>query len=138
MRTAVASPMPLLAPVMATTLPWVPDIGFSMRQEAIVPSGEWLTKFFDNFFPRLTISRIMVFESRNAMEAGMADAGDGAGIVGGEKRPAPQEMAMRALRMLERLVAGSSLTEVAAGEGLTPRRARELVAEVVAQRGFDP
>jgi hypothetical protein len=72
------------------------------------------------------------------MEAGMADAGDGAGIVGGEKRPAPQEMAMRALRMLERLVAGSSLTEVAAGEGLTPRRARELVAEVVAQRGFDP
>jgi hypothetical protein len=80
----------------------------------------------------------MVFESRNAMEAGMADAGDGAGIVGGEKRPAPQEMAMRALRMLERLVAGTSLTEVAAGEGLTPRRARELVAEVVAQRGFDP
>ena len=68
----------------------------------------------------------------------MADAGDGAGIVGGEKRPAPQEMAMRALRMLERLVAGSSLTEVAAGEGLTPRRARELGAEVVAQRGFDP
>ena len=68
----------------------------------------------------------------------MADAGDGAGIVGGEKRPAPQEMAMRALRMLERLVAGASLTEVAAGEGLTPRRARELVAEVVAQRGFDP
>ena len=97
-----------------------------------------LTKFFDNFFPRITIGRIMVFESRNAMEAGMADAGDGAGIVGGEKRPAPQEMAMRALRMLERLVAGSSLTEVAAGEGLTPRRARELVAEVVAQRGFDP
>jgi hypothetical protein len=80
----------------------------------------------------------MVFESRNAMEAGMADAGDGAGIAGGEKRPAPQEMAMLALRMLERLVAGSSLTEVAAGEGLTPRRARELVAEVVAQRGFDP
>ena len=68
----------------------------------------------------------------------MADAGDGAGIVGREKRPAPQEMATRALRMLERLVAGSSLTEVAAGEGLTPRRARELVAEVVAQRGFDP
>jgi hypothetical protein len=80
----------------------------------------------------------MLFESRNAMEAGMADAGDGTGIVGGEKRLAPQEMAIRALRMLERLVAGSSLTEVAAGEGLTPRRARELVAEVVAQRGFDP
>ena len=71
----------------------------------------------------------------------MADAGGGAGIggaAGGEKRPAPQDMAMRALRMLERLVAGSTLTEVAAGEGLTPRRARELMAEVVAQRGFDP
>jgi hypothetical protein len=40
--------------------------------------------------------------------------------------------------MLERLVAGSALVEVAAGEGLSPRRARELVAEVVAQRGYDP
>ena len=72
----------------------------------------------------------------------MADGGDGTGIgaaAGGEMRPAaPQQMATRALRMLERLVAGSTLTEVAAGEGLTPRRARELVAEVVAQRGFDP
>jgi hypothetical protein len=68
----------------------------------------------------------------------MAGAGDEAGIAGGEKRLAPQEMAMLASRMLERLVAGSTLTEVAAGEGLTPRRARELVAEVVAQRGFDP
>jgi len=71
----------------------------------------------------------------------MAEAGGGAGIggaAGGEARSAPQDMARRALRMLERLVAGSTLTEVAAGEGLTPRRARELVAEVVAQRGFDP
>ena len=70
----------------------------------------------------------------------MADAGAGRGsrAAAGKSRPSPQEMAIRALRMLERLVAGSSLTEVAAGEGLTPRRARELVAEVVAQRGFDP
>ena len=71
----------------------------------------------------------------------MADAGEAAGIsgaAGGEARLAPQEMATRAVRMLARLVAGSTLTEVAAGEGLTPRRARELVAEVVAQRGFDP
>jgi hypothetical protein len=71
----------------------------------------------------------------------MAEMGDMAGIggaVGAEVRPAPQEMARRALRMLERLVVGSTLTEVAAGEGLSPRRARELVAEVVAQRGFDP
>ena len=71
----------------------------------------------------------------------MAKAGGEAGIgggAGGEARSGPQDMARRALRMLERLVAGSTLTEVAAGEGLTPRRARELVAEVVAQRGFDP
>jgi len=71
----------------------------------------------------------------------MADVGDIAGIggpAGGEPRLPPQEMARRALRMLERLVAGSTLTEVAAGEGLSPQRARELVAEVVAQRGYDP
>lgn len=71
----------------------------------------------------------------------MAEAGSMAeigGAAGGEPRPSPQEMAKPALRMLERLVAGSTLTEVAAGEGLSPQRARELVAEVVAQRGFDP
>jgi hypothetical protein len=71
----------------------------------------------------------------------MAEVGITAGISGAAisgPPPAPQEMAIRALRMLERLVAGSTLTEVAAGEGLSPRRARELVAEVVAQRGFDP
>jgi hypothetical protein len=81
-------------------------------------------------------------ESRNRMERAMLDAGGGTGIGGGaaegDSRLSPQDMAMRALRMLERLVAGSTLTEVAAGEGLTPRRARELMAEVVAQRGFDP
>jgi hypothetical protein len=71
----------------------------------------------------------------------MAEAGSTAGIdgaAGGGPPPAPQDMAILALRMLERLAAGSPLTEVAAGEGLSPRRARELVAEVVAQRGFDP
>jgi hypothetical protein len=47
-------------------------------------------------------------------------------------------MAMRALKMLERLVAGRTVTEVAADEGLTPRRAREIMAEAVAQRGYDP
>ena len=45
---------------------------------------------------------------------------------------------MRAVRMLERLVAGSTLAEVAADEGLTPTRARELVAAAFAQRGYDP
>jgi DNA-binding CsgD family transcriptional regulator len=71
----------------------------------------------------------------------MAEMGDMAGIggaAGAEVRPASQEKSRRALRMLERLVAGSTLTEIAAGEGLSPQRARELVAEVVAQRGFDP
>ena len=71
----------------------------------------------------------------------MARADEGAGVggaAGEDSRPSPHEMSTRALRMLERLVAGSSLTEVAAGEGLSPRRARELVAEAVAQRGYDP
>jgi hypothetical protein len=75
------------------------------------------------------------------MEAAMADAGGGVGIggaAGGDPDPAPQDMAMQALRMLKRLATGSTLTEVAAGEGLTRQRARDLVAEVVAQRGFDP
>jgi hypothetical protein len=40
--------------------------------------------------------------------------------------------------MIERLVAGSTLTEVAADAGLTPRQARELMAEAVARRGYDP
>lgn len=84
--------------------------------------------------------RMMPFESQNAVEMAMANAGGGAGIgdEGGEGRPTPAETAMRGLRILERLIAGSTLAEVAAGEGLSPRRARELVAEAVAQRGFDP
>lgn len=70
----------------------------------------------------------------------MANAGGGAGIgdEGGEGRSTPAETVTRGVRILERLIAGSTLAEVAAGEGLSPRRARELVAEAVAQRGFDP
>jgi hypothetical protein len=71
----------------------------------------------------------------------MADIGDGAGLgdtASGEGRPSPAEMATRGVRMLARLIAGSTLTDVAADEGLSPRRARELMAEAVAQRGFDP
>ncbi|MFZ0600863.1 MAG: hypothetical protein WAN05_05745 [Roseiarcus sp.] len=47
-------------------------------------------------------------------------------------------MALLGTRMLERLAAGSTLAEVAADEGLEPRRARELVAEAFARRGLDP
>ena len=67
----------------------------------------------------------------------MADANGGMGTgegAPGEARLAGHEKASRGVRMLERLIAGSSLAEVAADEGLTPRRAREVVAE----RGFDP
>ena len=87
------------------------------------------------------MSRIMTFESQNVGETVMANDGGGAGIgdgASGEGRPTPAETATRGLRILERLIAGSTLAEVAAGEGLSPRRARELVAEAVAQRGYDP
>jgi DNA-directed RNA polymerase sigma subunit (sigma70/sigma32) len=80
-------------------------------------------------------------ESRNSLEPKMANAGDGVRIgerASGEESFSPQDMAVRALRMLERLIAGSTLTEVAADEGLTPRRARQLVAEAFARRGLDP
>jgi hypothetical protein len=58
-----------------------------------------------------------VLESLNALETAMAVLGK---------------------RMLGRLAAGSTLAEVAADEGLAPRRARELLAEAVARRGYDP
>jgi hypothetical protein len=96
--------------------------------------------FTDNSFPRITIFHMICFESRNALETAVAQAGDGARIgelASGEEPPSPQDMAKRTLRMLEWPVAGSSLTEVVADEGLTPRRARELMAEAVARR-YDP
>ena len=71
----------------------------------------------------------------------MARAGEGAETGGGagpEWRPSPHDMALLGMRMLERLAAGSTLAEVAADEGLAPRRARELVAEAFARRGLDP
>jgi hypothetical protein len=72
----------------------------------------------------------------------MAGAGDEATSAGepeaGEMFLSPDDKATRGVTILERLAAGVSLMEVAAREGLTPRRARELVAEAVAQRGFDP
>ncbi len=71
----------------------------------------------------------------------MARAGEGAetgGGAGAEWRPSPHDMALLGTRMLERLAAGSTLAEVAADEGLAPRRARELVAEAFARRGLDP
>ena len=64
-----------------------------------------------------------------------AETGGGAGV---EWCPSPQNMALLGTRMLERLAAGSTLAEVAADEGLAPRRARELVAEAFARRGLDP
>ena len=98
--------------------------------------------FTDNFFPRIEMRRMSAFESRNALETAMAGAGEGAGMGGAgveeESHFSPQDMGLRALRMLEGLVAGRALSEVAADEGLTPRRARELMAEAVAQRGYDP
>jgi DNA-binding CsgD family transcriptional regulator len=56
------------------------------------------------------------------------------------ERPVPSahEMAARGARILERLAAGLTLAEAAAFEGLSLRRAREILAETAALRGFDP
>jgi hypothetical protein len=83
----------------------------------------------------------MYSESRNALETAMVDAGEGAligGGIGGALRSTPRDMGVLGRRMLGRLAAGSTLAEVAADEGLAPRRARELLAEAVARRGYDP
>jgi hypothetical protein len=83
---------------------------------------------------------LILQDSQNAGTA-MADIGDGGALgdaVSDERRVSPADIAARGVRMLERLIAGSGLAEVAADEGLSPRRARELVAEAVAQRGYDP
>ena len=45
--------------------------------------------------------------------------------------------AERRLRILERLTAGASIAAVACGEGLTPRRVRQIIAEALASRAVD-
>jgi len=46
--------------------------------------------------------------------------------------------AERRLRILERLTAGVSVAAVACGEGLTPRRVRQIVVEALARRDVEP
>jgi hypothetical protein len=46
--------------------------------------------------------------------------------------------AERRLRILERLTAGVSVAQIALAEDLTPRRVRQLVAEMLAERAVDP
>ena len=46
--------------------------------------------------------------------------------------------AERKLRILERLTAGGSIAEVALAEDLTPRRVRQLIAAILAERAVDP
>src|SRR4249919_1210436 len=55
----------------------------------------------------------------------------------GGKRATRREMALRDLRIMERLAAGLTTAEVAAREGLSPRRMRELTAEIFARRPID-
>ena len=84
----------------------------------------------------------MSFESQNEVERAMANAGGGAGggdETSGDGRPTPAEMAAPGVRILERLIAGSTLAGGCGERGASRASARaELVAEVVAQRGFDP
>lgn len=61
--------------------------------------------------------------------------------------PAPQQAsrsaarratAERKLRILERLTAGASVGRIARAEGLTIRRVRQIIAEMLAKREVDP
>jgi hypothetical protein len=70
----------------------------------------------------------------------MIDMGAAAGIASVGEAPvqSAQERAMRGTWILKRLAAGWPLAEIAAEDGLSPGEARELMAEAVALRGFDP
>ncbi len=67
----------------------------------------------------------------------MSEACDVAGARG-RRGSAAHAKWLRGARIIERLAAGFTLSEIAASEELSARRARELVAEFVARRGFDP
>ena len=95
--------------------------------------------FSDNFFPKYGIFRIMPSKLQKATGTMMAGPSGGAGSrAQSRRRSLPRETATRGARILERLAAGLSIAEAAGLEGTSPRRARELVAETVAGRGFDP
>ncbi len=70
----------------------------------------------------------------------MAEAGGEAGTrikAKRRKRATRSEMALREARILESLTAGLSTADVAAREGLSLRRTRELAAEIFARRPID-
>jgi hypothetical protein len=49
-----------------------------------------------------------------------------------------RQMALREMRIIERLAAGMSIGEIALQESLSPRRVRELIAKSLAERGRLP
>jgi hypothetical protein len=111
------------------------------RRALFRPAGEWAApNFSDIFFSNFEIYVRVPSESQNETVTAMVDASGGAEIGAGVRgRPRrSDETAARGVRILERLAAGLPLAEIAALEGVSPRRARELLAEVVARRGFDP
>src|SRR5260370_41824727 len=53
------------------------------------------------------------------------------------KRSTRRQMATRDARIIERLVAGVTIHEIALSEGMTPRRARERMSAILARRALD-
>jgi hypothetical protein len=53
------------------------------------------------------------------------------------KRSTRRQMATRDARIIERLVAGVTIHEIALSEGITPRLARERMAAILARRTLD-
>jgi hypothetical protein len=54
------------------------------------------------------------------------------------RRATKRELAKRDLRFIEKLAAGVTIEEIAVAEGISPQRARERKAVILARRGIDP
>jgi hypothetical protein len=66
-------------------------------------------------------------------ESGMSGSEAKVGIKARRKRVTKRELMKRDARILERLAAGLTIQEVALGEGISPRRARERVSAFLAR-----
>lgn len=79
-----------------------------------------------------------IVNSGEQKELPMAEMDREIGVKPRRKRSTRRETALRDVRIMRSLAIGVSLEEVAANEGLSPRRARERVSAMLAGRKIDP